>query len=1010
MIRRRTPGCYAIPVDAGDLWAGLNNTRNSLFRALPADWTSVRLKLAAFAPSANYQQAGLVVYQDDNNYVQVTRNYNGGNKAVFVSEANGSPTATSVSQGAASNLYFRLDRDALTERITGYFSVDGVDWVALGNAVRTLQNPRLAIVAGASAGGFPNADVEWAEIQSTQPVPTLAVTPTSLGFSAVEGSVPASQTLALSNSGVGVMAWTATADPAAPAWLTVAPGSGTGAAALTVAADPTGLAPGTYTKAITVSAPGATNTPRTIPVTLTVAAAPTQPTLALSPAVLSFVAVEGSVPASQTLALSNSGVGVMAWTATADAAAPAWLAVGPGSGTGAAALTVAADPTGLAPGTYTKTITVSAPGATNTPRTVPVTLVVSAAGTARFNFNYPDRASLLAGGWDFLAATPAGGVRDTEQASGAVVSYDQAAHPGVLRIPVDAGDLWAGFNNTRNSLFRALPADWTSVRLKLAAFAPSANYQQAGLVVYQDDNNYVQVTRNYNGGNKAVFVSEANGSPTATSVSQGAASNLYFRLDRDALTERITGYFSVDGVNWVALGNAVRTLQNPRLAIVAGASAGGFPNADVEWAEIQSTQPVPTLAVTPTSLGFSAVEGSVPASQTLALSNSGVGVMAWTATADPAAPAWLTVAPGSGTGAAALTVAADPTGLAPGTYTKAITVSAPGATNTPRTIPVTLTVAAAPTQPTLALSPAVLSFVAVEGSVPASQTLALSNSGVGVMAWTATADAAAPAWLAVSPGSGTGAAALTVAVDPTGLAPGTYTKTITVSAPGATNTPRTVPVTLVVSAAGTARFNFNYPDRASLLAGGWDFLAATPAGGVRDTEQASGAVVSYDQAAHPGVLRIPVDAGDLWAGLNNTRNSLFRALPADWTSVRLKLAAFAPSANYQQAGLVVYQDDNNYVQVTRNYNGGNKVVFVSEANGSPTATSVSQGAASNLYFRLDRDALTERITGYFSVDGVAWVALGNAVRTLQNPRLAIVVGASAGGFPNADVEWAEVVR
>ncbi|MCX5886597.1 MAG: hypothetical protein NT096_11935, partial [Proteobacteria bacterium] len=62
-----------------------------------------------------------------------------------------------------------------------------------------------------------------------------------------------------------------------------------------------------------------------------------------------------------------------------------------------------------------------------------------------YDFTYPDRASLIAAGWDFLAVKPSGGgTRNTEQITGAVVSYDQIAHPGVLRIPVDTGDLWAG--------------------------------------------------------------------------------------------------------------------------------------------------------------------------------------------------------------------------------------------------------------------------------------------------------------------------------------------------------------------------------------------------------------------------------------------------------------------------------------------------------------------------------------------------------------------------------------
>ncbi|MDA8172467.1 MAG: hypothetical protein M0Z48_11655 [Nitrospiraceae bacterium] len=101
----------------------------------------------------------------------------------------------------------------------------------------------------------------------------------------------------------------------------------------------------------------------------------------------------------------------------------------------------------------------------------------------------------------------------------------------------------------------------------------------------------------------------------------------------------------------------------------------------------------------------------------------------------------------------------------------------------------------------------------------------------------------------------------------------------------------------------TQHYDFAYPDRTGLISAGWNFNAVTPSGGLRNTEQTTGAVVSYDQTAHPGVLQIPADTGDLWDNANNSRNTLFRTLPPDWTSIRLKLF-FGPSRDYQQAGLL----------------------------------------------------------------------------------------------------------
>jgi regulation of enolase protein 1 (concanavalin A-like superfamily) len=350
-------------------------------------------------------------------------------------------------------------------------------------------------------------------------------------------------------------------------------------------------------------------------------------------------------------------------------------------------------------------------------------------------------------------------------------------------------------------------------------------------------------------------------------------------------------------------------------------------------------------------------------------------------------------------------------GLAVGTYTATISITASGASNSPQTVPVTLTVAASAT-PAISRTPASLSTSTTQGANALSQSFQVSNAGGGTLSYTIADDAS---WLSCSPVSGTSTGELdTIAVSysTSGLAVGTYTATISITASGASNSPQTVPVTLTVNpfAVGTGHYDFTYVDRASLLAAGWDFNAVQASGAIRNTEQTTGAVVSYDQVAHPGVLRIPVDVGDLWVGVNNTRNTLFRDLPSNWTSIRLKLS-FTPTQNYQQAGLVAYQDDDNYVQVTRIFENGSYVTFAREVQrGASIISEVKQTATQGLVLRLDRELATEKLTGYYSLDGVSWVSLGSVTQALNNPSLGIVVGASPGGYPNADMVWAEIVQ
>jgi subtilisin family serine protease len=202
--------------------------------------------------------------------------------------------------------------------------------------------------------------------------------------------------------------------------------------------------------------------------------------------------------------------------------------------------------------------------------------------------------------------------------------------------------------------------------------------------------------------------------------------------------------------------------------------------------------PPPTIAVNPASMSFAAVAGGAnPASQALNITNTGGGTLNWTATSDAT---WLSATPATGTGAGSPAVSVNIAGLSAGTYTGNISITATSATNSGVTVPITLNVEAAPT---IAVNPGSMSFNAIAGGAnPASQTLDISNTGGGVLNWSATSNAA---WLTTSPASGTGAGSTTVAVNIAGLSAGTYNGTISVSATGATNSPVAVPVTLTIT-------------------------------------------------------------------------------------------------------------------------------------------------------------------------------------------------------------------
>ncbi|OQX83551.1 hypothetical protein B6D60_10325, partial [candidate division KSB1 bacterium 4484_87] len=119
--------------------------------------------------------------------------------------------------------------------------------------------------------------------------------------------------------------------------------------------------------------------------------------------------------------------------------------------------------------------------------------------------------------------------------------------------------------------------------------------------------------------------------------------------------------------------------------------------------------------------------------------------------------------------------------------------------NDPATPTVSVDVTAYPqcsNNPVLQVNPASMTFSSNQGSNPPSQTFAISNGGNGSFSWTVTDN---KNWISCNPTSGSTTSEtdhVTVSINSSGLTPGqTYTGTITVTAPGAAGSPKTVNVT-----------------------------------------------------------------------------------------------------------------------------------------------------------------------------------------------------------------------
>ena len=220
----------------------------------------------------------------------------------------------------------------------------------------------------------------------------------------------------------------------------------------------------------------------------------------------------------------------------------------------------------------------------------------------------------------------------------------------------------------------------------------------------------------------------------------------------------------------------------------------------------------PALAVRPDALSFALSVQSPSSSQILTVSNSGGGSLDFSAAgATSSGGAWLSVSPASGTVQAAapvsLTVTVNPTELGPGAYTGRITIS--GTSGQSASVTVTMTVSAI--VQTILLSQTGLTFTAVvQGGTVPPQSVAVLNTGQASMVWTASPStlSGGVSWLSVTPDSGASnpdfpPPAVVVRVNHAGLASGEYYGLVSISAPGANNTPQIVSVVLNVLPAGS---------------------------------------------------------------------------------------------------------------------------------------------------------------------------------------------------------------
>lgn len=236
-----------------------------------------------------------------------------------------------------------------------------------------------------TAAGASNSPVTIPVALTVQvPPPAIALGATELNFAmSAGGAAPAAQSVGITNAGGGTLSGLSAMVTYAPGqptgWLEATLSAAVAPTSLTVRVTNSSLPSGTYSATVLVNASGAQNSPQQVTVALVVGTQ--QPSIGASPGSVSFQVRRGQASASQAVAISNAGGGVLNGLGTTvifpGGQPTGWLTATLSGAAAPATLTVTAAPASLPPGTYSATVRVTA--ATAPTRDIPVQLEVTPA-------------------------------------------------------------------------------------------------------------------------------------------------------------------------------------------------------------------------------------------------------------------------------------------------------------------------------------------------------------------------------------------------------------------------------------------------------------------------------------------------------------------------------------------------------------------------------------------------------------------------------------------------------
>ena len=148
----------------------------------------------------------------------------------------------------------------------------------------------------------------------------------------------------------------------------------------------------------------------------------------------------------------------------------------------------------------------------------------------------------------------------------------------------------------------------------------------------------------------------------------------------------------------------------------------------------------------------------------------------------------------------------------------------------------------------------------------------------------------------------------------------------------------------------------------------------------------------------PGFLRITTQDGGLFGPGGDAKNILLQSAPPGDFEIRTRVI-FTPTENFHLAGLLVYDDDDNYILLIRGFCSfciGSGVYFDSETGGINAPSIAETVSVTDIYLRIEKAGAV--YTASYSEDGNSWRELGSHTNSSLTPTK-IGISASNGNPP-----------